>query len=262
MNEVFIKDWSQFEKFVNSHKPKKWIFRGQCDEKWKISTSFMRSLKEVQEIYAASGKEEMSHRDSFESVLIHQFKSQAHLYLNFNPKTELEWLTIMQHYGAPTRLTDWTFSPYVALFFALSQGSNSAGFYTVNQDRINKFYRIKTDSKNLEESLFNDLRRKDAYVFAFEPLVKNERMVRQQGLFMCASNNFESIDDVLLQDEIITNEDFFVKTIISEKMRFDALKKLKTMNISHETLFPGIEGFCCSLKLSLLNSSDNLKRII
>ncbi len=31
----------------------------------------------------------------------------------------LEWLSIMQHFGAPTRLLDFTYSIYIALYFAI-----------------------------------------------------------------------------------------------------------------------------------------------
>ena len=39
----------------------------------------------------------------------------------------LEWLALMQHYGAPTRLLDFTRSPYVACFFALEELKKRSG---------------------------------------------------------------------------------------------------------------------------------------
>jgi hypothetical protein len=54
-----------------------------------------------------------------ESGLLRRFKRQAHHYIS-NPPEEndpLEWLALMQHYGAPTRLLDWTYSFFVALYF-------------------------------------------------------------------------------------------------------------------------------------------------
>ncbi|MCX6221427.1 MAG: FRG domain-containing protein [Bacteroidia bacterium] len=259
--EKTINDWSEFNKLALLYNPKKWIFRGQSNSKWDLSTSYKRSFEEIQKIYQVAERDEISHRDSFESVIIQQFKSQSHLYLDFKPETELEWLTVMQHYQTPTRLIDWTFSAYIALFFALNESNCESTVYALNQDRINKFYRIKNTGKEFKDSLFNDLRNKDAFVFAYEPQMKNERLVRQQGLFLVPSNNFETIDQIFERDKLLLDKTVAFKIIIPPKARFTGLKMLKKMNVSYETMFPGIEGFCKSLKLSLLDSSENLKRI-
>lgn len=259
--EQRINDWSEFNKFVSNHNPKKWIFRGQNNSKWGINSSYKRAHEEIQDIYQASGREEISHRDSFETVLIQQFKSQAHLYLDFEPDTEMEWLTIMQHYSTPTRLIDWTFSAYVALFFSLADSTDVSAVYALNQDKLRKFYRLKTGLKDYQDNIFSDLRNKEAFVYAYEPQKKNERLVRQQGLFVTASNNFESIDKIFKNDDLLSDKSIAMKLVLPQKGRFTGLKMLKKMNISYETLFPGIEGFCKSLKLSLLDSSDNLRRL-
>ncbi len=57
-----------------------------------------------------------------ETELIRKFQRKAALYLEREPDKDdiLEWLAIMRHHGAPTRLQDWGYSFYVAVYFALN----------------------------------------------------------------------------------------------------------------------------------------------
>src|SRR5712691_12753295 len=93
----------------------RWLFRGQADASWSLIPSLTRMLKRVEipldRIRVA------------EYQLVVRFWSRAHLYL---PSAMIRsaadpvgsWI-VMQHYGVPTRLLDWTRSPYVAAYFAL-----------------------------------------------------------------------------------------------------------------------------------------------
>src|SRR5439155_228450 len=80
-----------------------------------LQTSLERALDDAGvSLEAAVGIEQQMRKE---------FKLRAHYYINHLPNRGgvLSWLALMQHYGAPTRLLDWTYSFYVAAFFPLAE---------------------------------------------------------------------------------------------------------------------------------------------
>jgi FRG domain len=50
-----------------------------------------------------------------------------HLGKSALPKDDLTWLALMQHYAIPTRLLDFTYSPFVGLYFAIQNNTSASG---------------------------------------------------------------------------------------------------------------------------------------
>jgi hypothetical protein len=107
-----------------------YLFRGQADAGWHLTPSLLRTRGIDVTLEA---------RDLLktEDVALQEFESQAHLWIPFAILTKEHGLvdkwSVMQHYGAPTRLLDWTRSAYVAAYFAVeSQEEKPGAVWVVN----------------------------------------------------------------------------------------------------------------------------------
>src|SRR4051812_16038652 len=90
----------------------RWVYRGQSDATWPLETRIERSMRQKKDILKIRLRRA-------EDLMLREFKRHLHRHVPVPPKNvdRLEWLALMQHHGAPTRLLDFTFSQYVALFF-------------------------------------------------------------------------------------------------------------------------------------------------
>ena len=114
-NEIEIYSWSELINFFR-RLTGNWIFRGQPDSKYSLTTSLERAIGDLRQ------------SELMEEQLFREFQRRAHHYFKSDdePRTDFEWFSLMQHNSVPTRLLDWTRSPYIASYFALDQERNGA----------------------------------------------------------------------------------------------------------------------------------------
>ena len=104
-------------------------FRGQTSVSWSLQPSFMRVTRNLTESPAQAIELEKAART--------EFMSKAHLFVDPSRLEKVKtlpcWWALMQHRLAPTRLLDWSASPYVAAYFAAHQdGSTKDGAVCVS----------------------------------------------------------------------------------------------------------------------------------
>jgi hypothetical protein len=243
-----VKNWQQFEELVSSRgfggNPLKvgFLHRGQSNSAWALKTSLGRTLKAGIVVVDAL---------SLENDLVRLFRSQAHIHLRaeFLPDGDdvLEWWQVMQHYGAPTRLLDWTASAFVAAYFAVVENWETDGaIWTVHPMTLHN-----AAAKLLKAPLEQVVQQANApsAVMPMSMARHSDRTVAQQGAFTIAlhvlGDQEALIDTVAAPEE---KEGFtYCKFVIPKSLKPEFLKRLHSMNVSAASLFPGHDGLGRSL---------------
>ncbi len=246
-------DWNELQDmlFMDAFNPtidrlrSPYFYRGLSDINYELKTSLMR----LGGSYA-----------QLEPHLLRNFKKYA-----FNPEisrsTDWDWLALAQHHGLPTRLLDWTYSPYAALHFAtanieryeidgviwalkyeslseylpqlLSQKLSTVGSNSFTTDMLNDVY------TNVMELTGNE----EEFVVPFEPPSLDARIVNQYAVFTFMSNP-TSLLNKWLEDK----SGLYFRICIPAKLKWEIRDRLDQLNINERVFFPGYEGLSKWLK--------------
>jgi hypothetical protein len=166
------------------------------------------------------------------------------------------WLALGQHHGLPTRLLDWTFSPYVALHFAtanLDHFDRDAAVWLVDyvqthrllpeplRDAVAEREGAIVFTTELLGRLVPDLgslgKLGGDFVLFVEPPSFDERIVNQYALFSLTSR-----PDLPLHDWLPEHADLWRKIVIPAELKWEARDKLDQGNVTERVLFPGLDG--------------------
>lgn len=212
-NLVVIKTFSDLDQAIDGIS-KTALCRGVSNHEYPLLPSLFRHA-------------DVESADVREHNLMWVFKTHAKPYLQSNPENDVEWLTIAQHHGLPTRLLDWSLSPLVACFFAVqSLSKTDAAIYVYD---IGKFKK----EEDIDCSKIKD-------IVAFFPSHATKRVTAQSGMF-----TIHPTSNMKLESESIK------KIVIPAERKKYFMEKLVKYGVHPGTIFPDLDGL--SNYISYLN---------
>jgi hypothetical protein len=200
-----IKDWLHFQTEISEHLNGRSLFRGVTSVRHNLTPSVGRVR-------------DLPYTIEFEMAVFEQFKREALPYLQSRPRDDWEWLALAQHHGVPTRLLDWSESPYVSLFFSVwGNNDDDCGLYVIDQPK--QAPRLGTDPF------------KETSVQFFYPGHVTPRLVSQRGLFTIHPE----------PDQVYTT-DIAVQFVIGNDLKADFRQKLDATGVHHAGVYADLDG--------------------
>jgi len=239
-----LENWKDFaelleSEFFNQSKIQL-VFRGHRRYDWEL----MPTLARVPESGIIDEQLAIKQLDHFKRAVRGRLTDNS---LVLDDEEDELW-SVGQHHGLNTPLLDWTYSPYVALFFAFSKEDSE-------EEKENAYRAIYVLNKTFvaDDEICPDIR-------MFEPRKDDHgRLVNQAGLFTFSpygSTIENKLTDTIADDDFEDNElksaaedeqagiiaKYICKIYIKNEDRKGCMRHLRRMNVHHASLFPDLIG--------------------
>ena len=235
--EVFQGVWDSHVRRYRANR----VYRGVADKQW----GFLPSLNRI-----------CSHDLSLEKHILRSFKKYGFADLQQIPSF-WQILAMAQQHGLPTRLLDWTYSPFVAAHFVtedISMYDKDGAIWCASIKKINDHLPLSLQemltheggsifSMEMMDNIGSDLGDlanfcEEPFALFFEPASTVDRIANQYALFSLTS------DPYVLLNELPAVQNAFKKIIIPREVKLEIRDKLDYINISERMIFPGLDGIC------------------
>jgi len=239
LNDIIIDQVGDFINKVNGFEEQhisNWIFRGHSNIEYKLIPSLFRI--DISDCYQSW--------EVVEQYMLESFKREAQPHLKIAPQDEIEWLTLAQHHGLPTRLLDWTLSPLVALYFAVEnfQNNKDSVVWCYGSASVNNCHPESTPiARNLGCTMQG----------LIIPNHISPRVTNQSGCFTIhespeGKNEFIPLNEQELRFSI------FQRFIIRKGNKKNVYNQLYKLGITEALIYPGLEGVAKKINFELLNT--------
>lgn len=221
--------WERFKRYVAGLEPRRFVFRGQ-QRPWRLRSHFHRS-----------GRSDLLRYTNVDLPLLHRHLSARTRHL-FNRAIHDEngaFLHLAQHYGFPTPLIDWSYSPYVAAFFAFRR-LTGAQAKKRNAGYVRIYLFDQTSWRENVPTVSHTAPALPHFSMMEFLAIENERLIPQQAL--SALTNVDDVENFIAHVEGQHRRHYLTAVDIPVKERDAVMRELALMGVTAGSLFPGLDG--------------------